>query len=364
MKLSNENTITPFQLTCMLIGSMIGLGILYLASDVGKNCGQNGWIAVIIGAVYPFFVVMMASYIQKKYPDHNILMVNRICFGKYGGWLLNFALLGFFVLYGTSIAAGIDNLLRTYVVPFLNSIKILIILMLLACYTSYKGLKILGRTNEMLFYLTLALMVFPFVAFVNGWIGNMMPFFDVSPFDLIKGSMNSAFSYGGVEIILLVYSDISDKRRLKSAALKAVLITMIIYTLAVFITTYYLDTDLSKKVYWPFLAVTKTVEIPIINNFRLIFMVVWSVIIFKTISNNYYSASVIVSDLFNSQNYKKASICINPLMIFIPLFYGDELHRRELLGKIIPWYTLYIIIYLMTVVIFIHFKSGGNVEKQ
>ena len=60
------------------------------------------------------------------------------------------------------------------------------------------------------------------------------------------------------------------------SSLKSVLITAIIYTWITFITIYFLGIDIIPKILWSVNMVPKTVQIPVINNFKFIFLVVWA----------------------------------------------------------------------------------------
>lgn len=64
-------------------------------------------------------------------------------------------------LIATDVAAGINNVLRNYMVSFLNSWNILSLLFLGAAYTVYGGTKTIGKLNEVLFYITFIVFLIP-----------------------------------------------------------------------------------------------------------------------------------------------------------------------------------------------------------
>ena len=80
------------------------------------------------------------------------------------------------------------------------------------------------------------------------------------------------------------------------SSLISVAIVIVMYVWCVFITTYYLGPDIVNKNYWSFLLVTGSVTITVINNFRYIFMFLWSLIAFKSISINGYASIYILKD--------------------------------------------------------------------
>ncbi len=61
---------------------MLGVGILSLPNDVIKIAKQDGWISVLLGAIYPLYMVFIATYLSKNYPKDNMLTLSKKFFGK------------------------------------------------------------------------------------------------------------------------------------------------------------------------------------------------------------------------------------------------------------------------------------------
>ena len=61
MKKVESNAITPKQVTYLLVGSMIGVGILTLPNDLVAISKQDAWISAFIGAIYPLYMVIIAD---------------------------------------------------------------------------------------------------------------------------------------------------------------------------------------------------------------------------------------------------------------------------------------------------------------
>lgn len=77
MNINRDNELTEMQFTLILIGSMMGVGILSLPNDVIKISKQDGWISVLLGSVYPLYIVFIANYLGKNYPKENMLMLSK-----------------------------------------------------------------------------------------------------------------------------------------------------------------------------------------------------------------------------------------------------------------------------------------------
>lgn len=359
-----SNNITPGEFTCLLIGSMIGVGILSLPNDLVNVAKQDSWISAAIGAVYPLYMVIVASFLWKKHPQENILFLSKKYLGKYLGNILNLIFLLYFVLFTTSVAFGVSLILETLISNFLSTSKILLIIFFLAAYTSMKGLKLLGRLNQLMFLYTIFLSFILAVALLRGTYLNICPILGSGILNIIKASKNSAFAYGGIEVLFLIYPYVTDKKKITKSSLLSVIITALIYSWVTFITIYYLGIDIVPKIEWSVNSVTKTLEIPVINNFRFIFTILWATIIYKTISNHYFITAFILKDFFKKIPIKKIIYALYPLMLYLSLRYKNSADRLNFLNYIIPKYTLFNMIYVALITIIIYLKKDNLHEKQ
>ncbi|WP_446897196.1 GerAB/ArcD/ProY family transporter [Clostridium sp. LBM24168] len=364
MQNSLENKITSYQLLCILTGTAIGIGLINLPNEVTQIAKQNSWISVIIGGIYPLYIVFIACILQNKFHDMNILQLSRKFFGTIPGNFLNLVFMFNFIIYVTSIASGLTILLTTFIMSFMSPVKLLIFVIFLGAISSYSGLKPLASINEVIFVVTIVVCLISLVALGKGKILNVLPIFDPDIGSLLKASFESCFSYGGVEIIFLLYPLLSDKKNFKNHALKGVLFLVVLYSSITFLTIYYCGIDLIKKSFWAILISTRSIEIPIINNFRFIFMFLWSIIIFKTISNNYFASVFILQNLLKKFSIKKLSMIMYPFIVLMSFNYINEESRRTFLKFIIPKYALFNIVYLTTVCCMALVKKDDLNEKK
>ncbi|MCH3964264.1 MAG: spore germination protein [Clostridium sp.] len=364
MQYSLGNKITPYQLLCILTGTVIGVGLLSLPNEVTEIARQNGWISVIVGGIYPLYMVCIACILQNKFPEKNILQLSKKFFGNFIGNFLNIIFMLNFIIYTTTIASGLTILLATFIMSFMSPIKLLIFVIFLGAISSYSGLKPLASINELIFVITIVVCLISLVALGKGKILNVLPVFDLDVKSLLSASFKSYFSYGGTEIIFLLYPLLSDKKNFKSYAVIAVLFIIFLYSSITFLTIYYCGIDLIKKSFWAILISTKSIEIPIINNFRFIFMFLWTIVNFKTISNNYFASVFILHDLLKKFSVKKLSIIMYPILVFMASNFINEESRRTFLKFIIPKYVLFNIVYFTIICCMVLVKRNDLNEKK
>ncbi len=297
---NNKSNLSASQTMLIVVESMIGVGILSLPAQLAHIAKNDGWMAVIIASAYPFYMVLCAVLIFKNssYQNINIIEISKIHFGKILGVILALIFASQFLVYTISGTASISNMLRVFLILFLQQYKIVIPILLISIYTAFKGIKALGRINEIIFYLSIPLMIVTILALKEGSILNIQPIFGNPISSIFKASIEPIYSFIGIEVIFLIVPPLmKDKRKIKSSFLKAAIIIALLYTWLSFITIYYLGIDVAQNLYWPTISLAETISIPGISNFEFVFIFLWSSMIFTTIANQsyflYYSLSSI-----------------------------------------------------------------------
>ncbi|EYE89434.1 hypothetical protein Q428_02205 [Fervidicella metallireducens AeB] len=366
----NNLYLNDLEVIALLVGNMVGIGILSLPGAVVKDAKQSGWISVIIGGIYPLVFGFLAMYLCRKHSDENILNLSKRYFGNIVGNLLNIIFLSFFAINVIAVVTGFTNVLTVYGTPFLKPLKILLVITITVAYISNLGLKTIGRINKISLFLIIALNLLLLSALRKGNYLNLFPLFGGGMKNIISASKESAFSYGGIEIIFLIYPYIRNKDKLKSIIIKASSITIAIYTWITFATIYYLGHRFILKNIWPVLMLTESIDLPIVNSFRLIFLFLWSIVMLKLIVNNYYSVIFIFKDVFRNKIFKNVHIWFIPVVVFSGVALGNEIQRRELLDFIIPKITIFNLFYVLLIAIMSALKdknmnknSGKGIDK-
>ena len=337
--------ISSSELFFILVGCIIGMGITSLPADVVSIAKQDGWISTIIGGIYPLYIVLIGGIIIKRHPNSNIMNLSKAYFGKIIGNVLNLLFMLQFLFYIILIISGSSNQLRAYSIYFMSHFKMVMIFALVACYASIKGLKVLARFTTITFFLLCLIVLASTVTFKSASFLNIKPFFGVGLPKILEGSMHSSFAYANMELLLIIYPYVQEKKDILKAAYFSTLAVIFFYTWIVFTSIYFSGPDLVVKQLWPFSFVAESFKIPVVNNFRYVEMVIWITIAYKTVSVEFYAATKILN---NITKIKRKTICflLLPIIFIFPLFLENEVMRREFAGKVIPWVTLFNITYI------------------
>lgn len=364
MRKAESNKLSQNQFTKLLIFSMIGMGILSLPKDLTKEGKWEGWITAIISAIYPIYIVLMSYFLSKKHPNENILILSKKYMGNILGTLMNVIFLFIFIFYFITEAVGASDLLRTYIVPFVSNFKFLVIFIILVAVTTYRGLKLISKISEIVFYFIIIIGLITLIAIYRGSYLNVMPIISSQIFNSIKNISNGFYSYIGIEIILLVYPSIQDKSKVMRSSLKSVIIVCAIYTWVTFVTIYYFGVSIIQKTIWPTLYIIESLRLSLINNFRLLALFLWILLSILVSSIYYYGFTFIFKDCIKSLSRKIIIISFMPLTLGLCLFIRNEISRREYISMIIPYAVIFNALYVLIIVLLVKIKEGKNHEKK
>ena len=228
MQIEKKNLLTPNEVTFILMGIIIDVTVASLPNDVMVAARQDGWISVLIGAIYPLYVALLAIYVSKKFPKENILALSKRYLGTALGTILNFLFLLSFFSYFPPLISTIGIIIRTEAVPSLTPLKIYLIILFIGAYAASKGIKVLGRISAITFWMLIVIMIPTIAILKEGSYLNVSPIFGTGIVNILKGSLACVYDYSLMELIFLIYPFINDSSKIKNSVLRAVGFTTII----------------------------------------------------------------------------------------------------------------------------------------
>lgn len=362
MNKEKNNLLSSSEFTFSLVGIIVGVAIFSLPNGAVELSKQDAWISAIIGAIYPLYLVIIGGYICKKKPDDSILVLSRQHFGNFFGNILNILFMIHFAYFVVSVTSTLVNVLQVYAVSFIAPKKVLFFTIFISAYAASKGLKVLGKINVYFFYLTILLVLSSLNALKDGSILNIQPVFGSGVQSIFKGVKETVYSYASMEFLFIIYPYAKDKRKILSSGLKASIWVMLIYVWTVFITIYYMGVDIVPKSFWSFITVSESIQIPIINNFRFIFMALWTSVAFKTIANDYFAISYILNDI-TGLDRKKLCIYIYPVMVYLALRFPNEVVRRKFSSTVIPYIIIFDLVYVTIIALLMMIKNAKDTNR-
>lgn len=285
MKPNDSHTLSPYLVYFLMYVSMVGVGILDFQREMIQHAGYNAWISVLLSGISIHIILWMIYKILSSDQDGpvDVMMVNRQCFGKAVGHVLNLMVVIYFFLGAFVTFRGYMAIIRVWLFPVMNMLPVSIVIVILIYYTvsgglrSVTGLSFWGVLSSLLLVIPLNFLVVPYLH-----PQNLLPLYNHSAVDLLYSSKNMVFQYLGFEALLLIYPLIQTPPKSQKWAQLAVFSATVLYLTILLVTFMYYTERQLILIGWPTLHMIMILEIPLFQ--RLEYLVI-SVLFIKIAAN-------------------------------------------------------------------------------
>lgn len=352
-----NNHITKNQYLFIIQSSMIGVGVLSLASEVSKEAHQSGWISVLIGGIYPLTCVLIGASIYKNVSYLDYFQMSKKLYGNILTYIFTLLFIVYFLFTEAFILSGFANLMIFSITQFLSPYVIMIVSIIVAFLTSRKGLTNIGRITELMFYVTFFIFLIPLYFINKGNVTNLLPLIDGID-NILKSLKGALFSYSGIEVCFFIIPFITDTKKIKSSGVIGSLITIALYTMTVLIVVSYIGWRFASKLQYPILYLVGSIELSVIANFETIIIFIWGNKIFQTLSIIHCVLSYCVSNLFKV-SYKSSCYFLCLPYLVLASFFISEHKRSSIVDIIMPYFIIYTIIWMILTLLISSIKKRG-----
>lgn len=306
--------ITTNQFVCMLISYTIVATELKYPSVMNSYAAQDGWIATALSGLYPITFFILYGFVYKEYPYKNIFQINRELLGKIIGNIFNMFFIIYLICYAITHLAGFTILLANTVVSYYSNSQIIIIVIIASSLATFYSFRSQLKLGQLMLYLVIFLILSLGFSLKDGKLLNIMPILSISSTNLIKAAFHGIYGYAGFEIVVLYLPYLKNKKDYKKIAISTCTFLILILTWMVFLTIFYFGPDTLNFFNFPILNLTASITVPLINNFILIFVTIWSIYALK---NSTLSITNVLNFLPPATNSKFKKLW---LIIIIPFF--------------------------------------------
>ena len=317
---------------------------------------QDSWISILIAIIIGFFPVAIYSYLKNKFPDKNIIQINKELLGKFGTFL-NLILIAGTLIFGICSFWIVVHFIDSQYLYRTPIIIIIIILILPVIYTITKNFHVFGKVSLIMFYISL----FFILVILSGLVGNIdlnniKPILNNSPNNILYGT----FCFIGFNIIPLFLLNIIPKNNIKGYSPKKSFIFYLISGLSLlnvmFLTISIFGIHLSELYNYPSFHLLKRVSVlDIIDRVESILSLEWFLALFVQIMLSLFFIKEALKETFKikekTNNIIMTIVCLTFVFLTNIIFItkGTEIAYFEniliyilyITGLIIPLITFF-----------------------
>lgn len=210
MNTFERNSITLMQYIFLIHGAQVATALFSLPRLLADAGGTDGWMSLVINWAVTGLAGWLFLLTLRRYPNLTLPDLAVHLFGKWMGKLVllpicYFAFIGWFIIVHTIL------LIKESFLPQTPEYVIAILLAIPGYMVARYGPRVQGRYSEMMFYMTIWMILFLLIPLRSGhWI-HLLPLFKSGWEPIMNGSMSTLSSYIGVEIVFYIYPLLQKK---------------------------------------------------------------------------------------------------------------------------------------------------------
>jgi len=292
------------------------------------------WILLVTGLVITA-VIAIHAWIVKLRPGVEYFEILGESLSRPIAYIVALAYIVYFIGLNGLIVRIFGETIKVYLLTK-TPIEVINVSLLISCiYLSRKGVEVLGRLAAFLFPIVITVSIFLFLlSFINTNFRNLLPVFQITPVQVLRGIPVTILSFLGIEVLLFFGANLEKPRESMKSTI-AVAAVALFYLLVIVATFAQFGPVQIKKLVWPTLDVFDTVQIPglFIENVQVVVMSAWVIAVFTTIAPLYLAGVITAKSVTGFKDQASLAPPFLPFIYFASLIPKNLAHVYEVTDK-------------------------------
>ncbi|MFD2042829.1 GerAB/ArcD/ProY family transporter [Ornithinibacillus salinisoli] len=271
--------VRAFYLFYIIVGVQVGVGIMGAPQFIFLESKQDAWISILISFAFMCIVVLVMFTILKQYKSADIFGIHVDLFGKWIGTILGTVYILFLFASLLSILLTYSLVINVFLHHTFPNIAVGIVLLSLTIYSVLGGFRVIVGVSFLFFFLSFWIVFLLYDPITRMEWTNLLPMFNASIPELLKGARATTYTVSGFEILFLIYPFIQDKKKAKLPAILALAFTTFVLLVTTIISIGYFSPLGLERVDWSVLLLFKSVTLTFFERLDYIIVVGWIMII-------------------------------------------------------------------------------------
>jgi spore germination protein len=315
---NSTDSITSKQLIFIIIGAQIGIGIFSLPRVVSAAARQDAWLAVLLGAMVPFLILIIIERLGRRMPESGFVAMNQLLFGRWLGSVMVCLFVAYIIFFESTVVRLFTEITSAFLLPRTPIPVIAFVVVLTLVYIINKGARVIARLNEVLFWIILPLIFLIMVPLVNADYTNLLPVGGAGVKALAQGVLPSSYAYAGIELLLVFYFLVRQKEEVIKAGIMGLGFTTLAYLIVTLVCLLVWGSESMQMLNWPTLTVLKTIKFPVLERPEIFMLAVWMGVGVRPAMNMGFTAAYSLSEVLQIQRDKYFHLVV--MSIALPIF--------------------------------------------
>lgn len=364
--IKDNDIISPYQITMIVIMTLIGVGIFFLPYDLANDAGTNSIVILLIGGALNIISMNIIIYLNNRFPGKTLPDYCTEIIGVIPTKILTFIYVVYIVSFIGYEARIFNEVIKVFLL-FKTPSEIIIISLILACtYAVRGGVECIGRAMEFFF----PLLVIPLILVLIPGIGsvdfsNLLPVFHGLSTKILKTLPNMVLSFSGYELLLFYIGFMKEPKKAHLSANLGMIFVIIVYLILTILCFGMFGTKLLQKTVWPVLAYVRAINLPGLFIERLdgVMLGIWVFTVYTTMIALYFVLTYSLSKIFDTKEQKQYALPMVPIIYFIALIPENIGQLEKMTTYLFQYFgsiLIFVVPILLLIISLIRKKGGAN----
>ncbi|MED2776993.1 endospore germination permease [Bacillus thuringiensis] len=317
-KINTADTLSLGQFIFIVHGAQVGTGILFLPRTLAEKSGTDGWL--VLPLCFLFSTLASIAWVQIAQRYYRRLLNNRI--NKFARIFVTFIYTAYFSFYAWLVLLNGMLYIKGNLLPKTPDFLIILLFLIPTYLVVSQNVYVLGRYCEIVFYLTIWILILFLIPLKEGNSLNMLPLFKNGIGGILKAFPQAIFPFTGFEIVFCMYPYLKRKQDAIKGVVIANSITMFFYIFMTISCFIFFSPDEITSYNQPVLSIMKIIEVSFLERFDLIIITLYLFVVFTAWTPYIYVSLLCISNLTNQpQNNIHISIFLSLIILSVFLIH-------------------------------------------
>lgn len=295
--IEEQHLITSHQFFTLVIGSVLAGNFIFLPRYF-LTLGLDYIWPLILSAFYPVLLISLIALMNRRFVGQSFVQYGQKLIGVWGMRVFSLFYLVWGIFEMSNILFFFSQSMGSFVLKNISIFVILFMVLFLSSFLASYGFKIIGRVNELLFYLLLPVPFFMLAVLPDLEFKYLVPFLQVSWDDIWQKGAIMLLLYSGLDSVLIYSGFVQRQKSVLQAGLYSVIVLFIMYGLVFLFTLGFFGSEAIKFYTWPILSMFNAVKIPFFERLESLFTFIWVILVYRAMGIRIFCVSYFVEQSF------------------------------------------------------------------
>lgn len=268
----------------------VGVGVYGFQRFIYTESKQDAWVSILIAGIAVHVITFFILKTLQLYGSTDIYGVHHDIYGRIIGKVFNAFFILHFLISALVVLQNYIEVVQAWIFPEVPTWTLSLSLLILVIYGVTGGIRAIVGICFFNVLFSLWIMFLQLFPLKYADFSQLLPVFEASPTEILKGSYNMTLPMLGFELFYIIYPHFKEKNKVQLYAQLGVLFSTFLYLFVMIISIVYFSAGQLEGNIWSTLTLFKIVKLTFIERFEYVAIAYWMIIILPNLMFNMWAA--------------------------------------------------------------------------